>query len=110
MVGAAKSRVIIVGGGPVGLVCAYSLASRGVPVLVLEAHSELFMDLRAGSFHPPTLEVLNPLGITEKLHQLGIVVPRWQLRDRTEGVVAVFELAELLKDETAYPYRLHVEQ
>ena len=111
MAGAAKNSIIIVvGGGPVGLVCAYSLASRGVPVLVLEAHPELFMDLRAGSFHPPTLEVLDPLGITEKLHHLGIVVPRWQLRDRTDGVVAVFELAELLKDETPYPYRLHVEQ
>jgi 3-(3-hydroxy-phenyl)propionate hydroxylase len=106
----ARNRVIIVGGGPVGLVSAYSLASRDIPVLVLEAHPELFMDLRAGSFHPPTLEVLEPLGITAKLHDVGIVVPRWQLRDRTDGVIGVFELAELLKDETPYPYRLHLEQ
>jgi 3-(3-hydroxy-phenyl)propionate hydroxylase len=77
---------------------------------VLEAHPELFMDLRAGSFHPPTLEVLEPLGITARLHDIGIVVPRWQLRDRTDGVIGVFELAELLKDETPYPYRLHCEQ
>ncbi len=110
MLAAKNDRVIIVGGGPVGLVAALSLASRDVPVLVLEAHPELFMDLRAGSFHPPTLEVLEPLGITAKLHKLGIVVPRWQLRDRTDGVIAVFELAELLKDETPYPYRLHCEQ
>ena len=68
------------------------------------------MDLRAGSFHPPTLEVLEPLGITARLHDIGIVVPRWQLRDRTDGVIGVFELAELLKDETPYPYRLHCEQ
>jgi 3-(3-hydroxy-phenyl)propionate hydroxylase len=103
-------RVIIVGGGPVGLVTAYSLACRDIPVLVLEKHPGLFMDLRAGSFHPPTLEVLEPLGITAKLHEIGIVVPRWQLRGRAEGVIAVFELAELLKDETPYPYRLHCEQ
>jgi 3-(3-hydroxy-phenyl)propionate hydroxylase len=105
-----RNRVVIAGGGPVGLVSAYSLASRDIPVLVLEAHADLFMDLRAGSFHPPTLEVLEPLGITAKLHEIGIVVPRWQLRDRTDGVIGVFELAELLRDETPYPYRLHCEQ
>jgi 3-(3-hydroxy-phenyl)propionate hydroxylase len=104
------NRVIIVGGGPVGLVTALSLALRDVPVLVLEAYHELFMDLRAGSFHPPTLEVLEPIGVTEKLLRIGIVVPRWQLRDRTDGVVATLELATLLKDETPYPYRLHLEQ
>lgn len=105
-----RSRVIIVGGGPVGLVCALALAQRDVPVLVLEAHSELFFDLRAGSFHPPTLEVLEASGITKKLLEIGIVVPAWQLRDRTQGVIGTFELASLLKDETPYPFRLHCEQ
>src|SRR5215831_2797805 len=102
-------RVVVVGGGPVGLVSALALAQRDIPVLVLEAHPDLFMDLRAGSFHPPTLEVLEASGITKKLLEIGIVVPRWQLRDRTDGVVAVFELS-LLKDETPYPFRLHCEQ
>jgi len=105
-----KNRVIIVGGGPVGLTCALSLAQRDIPVTVLEAHHELFMDLRAGSFHPPTMEVLEPTGITKKLLEIGIVVPAWQLRDRRDGVVGTFELASLLKDETPYPYRLHLEQ
>ena len=103
-------RVIIVGGGPVGLVSALALAQRDIPVLVLEAHSDLFFDLRAGSFHPPTLEVLEASGVTKKLLDIGIVVPAWQLRDRTQGVVGTFELASLLKDETPYPYRLHCEQ
>jgi 3-(3-hydroxy-phenyl)propionate hydroxylase len=107
---ASRRRVIIVGGGPVGLVCALALAQRDIPVLVLEAHSELFYDLRAGSFHPPTLEVLEASGITKKLLDIGIVVPAWQLRDRTEGVIGTFNLASLLKDETPYPYRLHCEQ
>ena len=105
----ARDRVIIVGAGPVGLISALSLALRDVPVLVLEANPELFMDLRAGSFHPPTLEVLEPLGVTAKLHELGICVHRWQLRDRTDGVIGTFELS-LLADETPYPYRLHCEQ
>jgi 3-(3-hydroxy-phenyl)propionate hydroxylase len=105
----ARAPVIIVGAGPVGLVSALSLASRGVPVRVLESNPELFMDLRAGSFHPPTLEVLEPLGVTAKLLDICIRVDRWQLRDRTRGVIGVFELA-LLADETPYPFRLHCEQ
>src|SRR5262249_49201797 len=105
-----QQRVIIVGGGPVGLVSALALAQRDIPVLVLEAHPDLFLDLRAGSFHPPTLEVLEASGITKKLLEIGIVVPAWQLRDRKDGVIGTFELATLLKDETPYPYRLHCEQ
>ena len=102
-------KVLIVGAGPVGLICALSLAGRGIPVLVLEAYDELFMDLRAGSFHPPSLEVLEPIGVTSRLLEMGIPVRRWQWRDRTDGVVGTFEL-ELLSDETPYPYRLHLEQ
>lgn len=104
-----ERRVIVAGGGPVGLLCALNLASHGIPVVVLETHSELFMDLRAGSFHPPTLEAMEPLGITAKLLEIGIPVRQWQLRDRENGVVGTFELS-LLSDETPHPYRLHLEQ
>ena len=105
----AREKVIIVGGGPVGLLCALNLASHDVPVLVLESHPELFMDLRAGSFHPPTLEVMEPLGLTAKLLDIGIPVHKWQLRDRNKGIIATFELS-LLGDETPFPFRLHLEQ
>ncbi|WP_213771744.1 FAD-dependent monooxygenase [Bradyrhizobium sp. dw_78] len=104
-----REKVIIVGGGPVGLLCALNLATHDVPVLVLEAYSELFMDLRAGSFHPPTLEVMEPLGLTAKLLEIGIPVHKWQLRDREKGVIGTFELS-LLGDETPFPFRLHLEQ
>ena len=45
--GDAGKPVIVVGAGPVGLICALSLAARDIPVVVLEAHRDLFMDLRA---------------------------------------------------------------
>ena len=106
---ATSERVIVVGAGPVGLVTAVGLAREGIPVVVLESEPELFHDLRAGSFHPPSLEVLEPLGITEKLHETGIVVDKWQLRDRLEGVIAQMDL-RVLGSETPYPYRLHLEQ
>jgi 3-(3-hydroxy-phenyl)propionate hydroxylase len=101
--------VVIAGAGPAGLASAVALAQAGVPVVVLEREVELTHDLRAGSFHPPTLEMLDRLGVGETMRRLGLVVPVWQVRDRHEGVVAEFRLA-LLAGDTPYPFRLHCEQ
>ena len=59
-----KEPVLVVGAGPVGLATALSLAHQGVPVRVIEAEPALTEDHRAGSFHPPTLEMLAPYGVT----------------------------------------------
>lgn len=104
-----KDRVLIVGAGPVGLVAAASLLSEGIPVTLLEATADLAADLRASTFHPPTLDILERLGLADKLIERGLICPYWQFRDRKEGVVATFDLG-LLKDETAHPYRLQCEQ
>ena len=101
--------VIVVGAGPVGLTVALSLAHQGVPVQVLEAEPGLTVDQRAGTFHPPTLEMLAALGVTPDMQRIGIKVPRWQLRDRRQGVIAEWDLG-LLADLTPYPYRFHLEQ
>jgi 3-(3-hydroxy-phenyl)propionate hydroxylase len=105
---AAREPVIIVGAGPAGLTVALSLALQEVPAIVLESEPKLPRDLRAGSFHPPTVEMLEPLGIAEDFLALGIKVPRWQIRDRHE-VVVEWDLG-LIADATPYPFRLHVEQ
>jgi len=105
---AGRERVIVVGAGPAGLTAALSLTLQGVPVLVLESEPKLPRDLRAGSFHPPTVEMLGPLGVAEDFLALGIKVPRWQIRGRRE-VVVEWDLG-LIADETPYPFRLHVEQ
>ena len=102
---ATRDPVLIVGAGPAGLTVAVSLALQGVAVLVLEAEPKLPRDLRAGSFHPPTVEMLGPLGIAKDFLALGIKVPRWQIRDRRD-VIVEWDLG-LLADETPYPFRLH---
>ncbi|HEX6980161.1 MAG TPA: FAD-dependent oxidoreductase [Alphaproteobacteria bacterium] len=102
-------RILVVGAGPVGLVTALGLAHEGVDVTVIEAEPALTHDLRAGSFHPPTLQALEPLGITPRMLAAGIKVPQWQIRDRKEGVIVQWDLG-LLKDETPYCFRLHLEQ
>lgn len=105
----ARDPVIIVGAGPAGLVTALSLAQRRVPVVVLEAENELPQDLRATTFHPPTLDMLDGLGIAKPLIAKGNVAPRWQFRDRREGKIAEFDLG-LIADVTRHPYRLQCEQ
>ena len=50
-------RVLIAGAGPTGMVAARFLAGAGIPVTVVEASNELQKDLRASTFHPPTLEL-----------------------------------------------------
>ena len=102
-------RVIICGAGPSGLTAALFLARAGVPVTVLESRSEIYEDPRAATFHPPTMEMFAESGVTKRLHDLGIVCPRWQFRGREEGVVAEFDLG-ILADVTSYPYRLQCEQ
>ena len=104
-----NDAVVIAGAGPVGLVAALALARRNVPVRVIEAEPALTRDLRAGSFHPPTIDMLAALGVADDMHKDGIIVRHWQYRDRFAGVVAEFDLG-LLGDETDHPYRLHLEQ
>ena len=102
-------RVIVVGAGPVGLVAACCLSREGIPVTIVETSPELPKDLRASTFHPPTLDMLDRFGISPKLVERGLVCPQWQFRDRKEGVIATYDLG-ILKDETNHPYRLQCEQ
>jgi len=104
-----KLPVVIAGAGPTGLMCALALARHGVQVVVCEAEPSLTHDLRAGTFHPPTQEMMAPYGITDQMHAHGLQVRRWQIRSRRGGLVAEFDLV-LLADVTPYPYRLHLEQ
>jgi 3-(3-hydroxy-phenyl)propionate hydroxylase len=104
-----SDRVIIVGAGPVGCSAALYLAQKGIPVTLLEAGNELPLDLRASTFHPPTLDMLDDLGVVDKLIEQGIICPIWQYRDTREGVVAEWDLG-VLKDDTRHPYRIQCEQ
>src|SRR5438876_10608133 len=105
---AKKTQVIVAGAGPVGLLTALALARKDVSVVVLEAEPALTIDLRAGTYHPPSLELMTPYGITDEMHKTAIKVPRWQVRDRREGVIVEWDLTEI-GDLTPYPYRLHLE-
>lgn len=101
--------IVIAGAGPAGCVAALHLARQGLPVVLLEGDSRLPLDLRASTIHPPTLDMLDDLGVTEKLIPQGLVARHYQHRDRRTGDAATFDLA-MIADATRHPFRLQCEQ
>jgi 3-(3-hydroxy-phenyl)propionate hydroxylase len=103
--------VVIAGAGPVGSLMALYLAQRDVPVLLLEKEAELPVDLRASTFHPPSLEMIADLGfgVIDEMLEKGLKADRYQYRDRRSNEVASFDMG-LIADSTRYPFRLQLEQ
>ncbi len=103
------AQVIVAGAGPVGTVAATRLARQGIDVILLEALPTSAKDLRASTWHPPTLEMMAELGIAERMIEHGLICPVYQYRDRRSPEVFSFDLTEL-SDITKFPYRLQYEQ
>lgn len=103
------AQVIIVGAGPSGVVAAYALAQRGIKVLLCETESICPEDMRASTFHPPTLEMMAELGLLDALEAQGLRAPVYNYRNRETGEVIAFDLGDIA-DATPYPYRLQCEQ
>ncbi len=103
------SQVIVVGAGPVGLTLAYGLARAGASVTVIETEPAISRQLRASTFHPPTLDLLDAWGITPVLLAKGRITPTWQIRLHETGEHVTFDLS-VLQGDTAHPYRLQCEQ
>jgi 3-(3-hydroxy-phenyl)propionate hydroxylase len=104
-----KKHVIITGAGPVGCVSALILAKGGIHVTLLEAEPDLPLDMRASTFHPPTLDMLDELGIVQEVIKQGLITPQFQYRDRQEGLIAEFDMTAI-SEFTKHPYRVQAEQ
>ncbi len=101
--------VIVAGAGPAGAVAAWRLAQLGVDVLLLETHAAPPEDMRASTLHPPTLDMLEELGLLAQLEAQGLRAPVYQYRNRVTGEVLSLDLAEIA-DVARHPYRLQCEQ
>jgi 3-(3-hydroxy-phenyl)propionate hydroxylase len=103
-------RVLIAGGGPVGLLCAWLLGRRGVPVMLFDENRELQADPRAATTHPATLDLLEEDGLADDMARIGLVAPIFQFWDRPSGkLVAEFDHA-ILKHDTRHPFVVQCEQ
>src|SRR5512143_3787824 len=102
--------VLVAGGGPVGLLCAWLLGLRGLRVRLFDNNAEPQADPRAATTHPATLELLAEDGLAADMARVGLVAPIFQFWDRPSGeLVAQFDHA-LLKDDTPCPYVVQCEQ
>ena len=105
------ARVLIAGAGPVGMVAALKLALAGIAVEVFERADCFAEDLRASTWHPPTLDMLDAIDptLTAALIAQGLIARYTCYRDRRDGLYARLDM-ELLRGETSHPYRVQSEQ
>lgn len=97
----------IVGCGPAGAILGLILARAGVDVTVLEKHQDFFRDFRGDAIHPPTLGVLEELGLIDKYLELPLQ------RDLAIKIVTnegVLPLTDFANPKAKYPYVTYVPQ
>jgi 2-polyprenyl-6-methoxyphenol hydroxylase-like FAD-dependent oxidoreductase len=58
--------LVIVGGGPAGMMAGLLFARAGCTVRVLEKHADFFRDFRGDTVHPSTMEILDQLGMLQR--------------------------------------------
>ena len=57
--------LVIVGGGPAGMMAGLLFARAGVETLVLEKHRDFLRDFRGDTVHPSTMEIIAELGLLD---------------------------------------------
>jgi 3-(3-hydroxy-phenyl)propionate hydroxylase len=103
-------RVLIVGGGPVGLLCAWILGRQGIAVRLFDSNEELQTDPRAATTHPATLDLLADCGLADDMARVGLVAPIFQFWDRPSNrLVAQFDHS-ILSGDTRHPFVVQCEQ
>ena len=73
--------LIVVGGGPAGVMAGLLFARAGGDVRILEKHADFFRDFRGDTVHPSTMEILDQLQMLQRfLQRSHNRVDRAQLR------------------------------
>jgi len=105
-----ERRVLIAGGGPVGLLCALLLGRQGLSVRLFDVNESPQADPRAATTHPATLDLLDDDDLASEMARVGLVAPIFQFWDRPSGEkIAEFDHA-VLKDDTRHPFVVQCEQ
>ena len=61
-----RTRCLVVGGGPAGMMTGFLLGRAGVDVIVLEKHADFNRDFRGDTIHPSTLELMHELDLLDE--------------------------------------------
>ncbi|TFC26566.1 FAD-dependent monooxygenase [Cryobacterium sp. TMT2-18-3] len=97
--------VIVVGGGPVGILLAGLLAVRGVDVEVIEQRGKPSLRSRAIGIHPPSLRALDQLGVAEEVLARAVRIRGGVVRSdgRTLGRLAFTETVDRMQSVISLP-------
>lgn len=96
-----QTTCCIVGGGPAGMMLTLLLARAGIAVTLLEAHTDFDRDFRGNTISPAVLEVLETLGLAERLLQQRHVKIRNFTVQTGSGPLVFADFSRL---KTRYPY------
>ncbi len=91
----------IVGGGPAGMVLALLLGRAGILTTLLEEHEDFARDFRGDTVHPSTMELMDALGLADRLLQLPHTKIHRLSFDAPGGTVV---MADLTRVPTKFPY------
>ncbi|MCA1688624.1 MAG: FAD-dependent oxidoreductase [Actinobacteria bacterium] len=97
----ARTTCCVVGGGPGGAVLALLLARRGVSVMLLEAHPDFDREFRGDTIHPSVMEIMDQLGLAERLLELRHTELR---RFTLQSAAGPFTPVDLGRLKTRFPY------
>ncbi|MDB6141599.1 MAG: pnpA [Pseudomonas sp.] len=97
--------VVVVGGGPVGLLTALKLGKAGIKVVVLEAESGVSPSPRAVAYMPPTAAALDRFGLLDDIRKRAVWCPDFAYRHGDGELIAKMDWSVLAQD-TPYPYML----
>ncbi|CAA9235120.1 2-polyprenyl-6-methoxyphenol hydroxylase and related FAD-dependent oxidoreductases [uncultured Coleofasciculus sp.] len=98
-----QTTCCIVGGGPAGVLLALLLARQGIEVMLLEAHKDFDRDFRGDTIHPSVMEIMEELGLVERLLQLPHSKMRKLTIQANNQQSAAFS-ADFSRLKTRYPY------
>ncbi|KAF9478246.1 hypothetical protein BDN70DRAFT_880202 [Pholiota conissans] len=87
----ASPPILIVGGGPSGLVLALALLHNGVPVRIIEKNAMPRLGQRGAGIMPRSLELFTSLRIIEEVMSSAILTPPVRLYKMPEGIEVVHE-------------------
>src|SRR3954453_19897262 len=119
---ASDHDLIVIGGGPAGMMAGLLFARAGCDVMVLEKHADFFRDFRGDTVHPSTMEILDQLGMLERFlkrphnkvdgAQLRMAGREWTIGDLTHlrtaapfiAMMPQWEFLDFLREEAkAFP-------
>ena len=96
-----QTSCCIVGGGPAGAVLSLLLARQGIRVTLLETHKNFDREFRGDTLHPSVMEILDQIGLAEKLLEL----PHTKMQNITMQTKAgKITMADFSQLKTKYPY------